>query len=116
MNHFPIMRSLSFSLGSIEWKEEKKAPKWLYRRYLGEWWIADCEVKNRDVNVTLWEKGKGGPDRKMIVEDYHLKRMKNIFNFTNVSSVTADRNYYCMACGKKRNVGGFKIASMSCVK
>ena len=77
----------------------------------------DCQVKNHDVNVTLWEKGKGGPDRKMIVGDNHLKRIKNDFNFTNVSSVTADRKYYCMACGKKKEVRRLEIAkSMSCVK
>ena len=92
---------------SIEWKSTPK--KWPFKRYLGEWWIADCQVKNRDVNVTLWEERNGGSYRKVIVEDNHLKRIKNTFNFTNVSGVTANRKYYCMACGKKIYAGKFTI-------
>ncbi|CAB3989348.1 neogenin isoform X2 [Paramuricea clavata] len=76
--------------------------------YPEEWWIADCQVKNLDVNATLWQK-MTGVDIEMIADGKNLIMENNVFNFTNLSSFAHDGSYYCEVCGQDKHVAGFKI-------
>lgn len=65
-------------------------------------------MKNVDVEATLWQKLPSALIRKRIVDRVKLRRENNVFNLTNISFSDAGP-YYCVVCGTRKPVGGFRI-------
>ena len=88
---------------SIEWTEQKDPTPWR-EYYPGEWWAADCRIKNPDVHVNLWKKISNAEDKRIFADGMKIKEGNNMFNFTNLSFSDAG-DYYCEVCNRKKEFG-----------
>ena len=93
-------------LDKLEWM--KAADDRTLKRFSGEWWIADCRVKNYpDINVELRQRHQRSEEQR-VVDGRKLKNDGNVFNLTDIN-YSDEGMYFCTACGKSKEVTGIRI-------